>query len=124
MVAMETPVSDSAAGDVGVQQRRAALMTPALLASCVGIPLIVLAVVLSVAMSIMLRNDPALNAEGVTYLPPSDAERLQIIAGIAVPALIGVGFLVLTWRFRAGGRSVATWACATVVVCMGFVAFW
>lgn len=111
--------------DTLAERRRSALLLPAILATCVGLPLIALSVLLHVVGEVVMHSHPEwFEPAGVTSLPPSDSERARIIVRAAVPIIAGLGFLVLTWRFRGQGRRAATLICAVVVILMGIASLW
>jgi hypothetical protein len=108
-----------------LERRRSVLLVPAILATCVGLPLIALSVLLHVVGEVVTHSHPEwFGAAGATYIPPSDSERARIIVRAAVPIIAGLGFLVLTWRFRGQGRRLATLICAVAVMLMGIVSLW
>lgn len=108
-----------------LERRRSALLVPAILATCVGLPLIALSVLLHVLGEVLAHSHPDwLVPAGTTYIPPSGSERARIIVRAGFPIIAGLGFLVLTWRFRGQGRRVATMICAVAVVVMGILSLW
>jgi hypothetical protein len=110
--------------DLGVQRRLDALLVAALLATCIGAPLLVLSVLLHVVGEVVVHAHPEWLPANATYIPPSNAERVRTILRFAVPLVGGVGFLVLTWKFRDRGRRVATAVCAIVTVLLAAASLW
>lgn len=111
-------------GDVLLERHRGLLLIPAIVATCVGVPLLALSVLLDILGAVLLHAHPELMPAGVTYLPPSTSERVEIIVREAVPVVAGLGFLVLTWRFRGEGRRAATLLCAVAVILAGVASLW
>jgi len=108
-----------------LEQRRSSLLVPATLATCVGLPLIALSVLLHVVGAVFVHAHPGwFEPAGVTYIPPSDSERARIIVRAAVPIIAGLGSLILMWRFRGQGRRAATIICAVAVILMGIASLW
>ncbi len=78
-----------------------------------------LSAVLWIVAEIVLHTHPGFfRVPGAHYLPPSGAERAEIVARHLVPLVAGAGFLIVTWRQQHQGRALATWSCAigTIVV--------
>lgn len=112
----EPPSSD----DLQLSKRRDVLLIPALLATCLGGALLGLSA-LSMTIGQLLARSFDLPA-GVTYLPPSSSDRAINIVRELAPLVVGVGLLILTWRYRARGRVWATWLCAVAAVLVSVVA--
>ena len=120
---VSAPVDVSNASDLDVARRRGVLLVPAVLATCLGVPAFALSVLLWVVAAVLARSSSGLPA-GVTSLPPSGSDRAMIVAQHIGPILAGVGFLLLTWRYRNRGRAAATWLFATATILMGVASFW
>ena len=109
-------------GELDLAQRRGRLLVPALLATCLSLPLLALSALLWLVAEVVLAHSGL--PEGLTYLPPSASERAGTIAQHIAPIVLGGALLFLTWRYRHRGRSRTTWLCGTAAVLVGIAALW
>jgi hypothetical protein len=111
--------------DRTLQRRRSKVLVPAILATCVAVPLMALSVLFEVMFQVVLHSHAGMfRHAGTIYVGPSTSERVRAGARAVTPIVAGVVLLVLTWRFQQQGRAVATLVCAAGLLLMGVVSFW
>jgi hypothetical protein len=111
--------------DPDLQRRQSVLLVPALLATCIGVPLLALGVLEHVVGEVLVHTHPHwLNPGGATYVPPTGAQRVRDLVRAAVPAIASLGALFLTWRSRRRGLRVTTTLGAAATILLAASVVW
>ena len=96
---------------------------PAITATFVSLPLLGLSLLGWVMALVMSPEVQARLAPDVTVIQPSGPDFGVGVARHVFPILLGVGLVVLTWRFAVRGNARKAWACAAGAVGIGIVAW-
>jgi hypothetical protein len=111
--------------DPDLQRRQSVLLVPALLATCIGVPLLALGVLEHVVGEVLVHTHPHwLNPGGATYVPPTGAQRVRDLVRAAVPAIASLGALFLTWRSRRRGLRLTTTLGAAATILLAASVVW
>jgi hypothetical protein len=100
-------------------ERRGSLIAPAVVATCLGLALLVLGVGQWLLAEFLFHSGQLGLSTGDVTIPSSATHKAAIIAQHLWPAVVGGGLLALTWRLRGQARTGATLvaALASVIVC-------
>jgi hypothetical protein len=119
---VSSDVEAATTGDLQLSRRRHALLVPAVLATCLGGALLALSLLLLIVGELVGHSALGRPPAGMTYIPPSGSDQAMSAAQELGPIVVGVGLLLLTWRYRGRGRVWATWVCAVAMVLVSVAA--
>jgi hypothetical protein len=114
--------------DVGPARHPAAEETPpvqwapALLATCIGLPLLGLRFLMGV-FGLALMHSGAWCPRGTICLEPSRHELLANLTVWLVPLVLGIALLGCTWRQSLHGHRLSSWVLALGTIATGVLAF-